>query len=240
MDTGHAKNVANLETLINILTSLGADYAPSQPLIQLPSLQNLLTEAKTALTEIDTAQAAKTLAVDAVKLEFKDLDKYVRRIKDNAAVELNDAAFTEDLQSLVNRFAPNGRNTGLVDKPDTPEDESRTAQSRSQRSRDSQIAHLGDILALLKSRIDYQTDETEYKTETIDAKIAALSSADNAVTNALAALGRKLDVRNDLLYDKATGILTRVKLVKTYVALKFGKQSAAYKQINVLEFRRVK
>lgn len=241
MDTGHAKNVANLETAIIILNGLGAEYAPSQTLIQMPTLQTLLTEAKLTLTEVDAAQAAKTNAVDAVQSEFEDLDKYARNIKNNAAIELNDSAFTEDLQNIVNKFAPPGRDTGKPDDPATPDiDESRTAQSQSQRSRDNQIAHLADISALLTSRIDYKTNETEYKTGTINAKIASLTSANNAATAAIAALGNKTDARDEILYDEATGIVPRMKLVKTYVALKLGKDSAAYQQINALEFREVK
>ena len=100
-----------------------------------------------------------------MQAEFKDLDKYVRNIKNNAAVELNDAAFTADLQTIVNKFAPPGRKTGLPDDPLTPEDESRTPQSQSQRSRDNQIAYLADINALLKSREDYITTETAYTTD---------------------------------------------------------------------------
>ncbi len=238
MDTGHAKNVANLEKAIIILNGLGAGYAPPQTLIQIPSLQTLLTEAKAALTQVDTAQAAKNNAVDAVQSEFEDLEKYARQIKDNAAIELNDPAFTKDLQNIVNKFSPPGRDTGLPDDPATPDiDESRTAQSQSQRSRDNQIAHLADISASLKSRRDYLTTETAYQTETIDAKITSLTAANNAATAAIAALGNKLDARDELFYDEKTGIPARMKLVKTYVGLKFGKDTAAYQQINALEFK---
>ena len=40
--TGHAKNVANFETVTIVLNNLGAEYNPSQPLIQLPALQTKL------------------------------------------------------------------------------------------------------------------------------------------------------------------------------------------------------
>ena len=180
METGHAKNVANFETTLIILTGLGADYEPNQELIQLRLLQPILTQSKNALTEIDTAQAEKTVKVDEAQEEFADLDKYVRNIKNNARIELNDEAFTADLQAIVNRFAPPGRKTGLKDDPATPEDESRTAHSMSQQSRDNQIANLAEINALLKSRTDYATTETEYTTTAIDAKIASLTVKNNA------------------------------------------------------------
>ena len=151
MDTGHDKNVANLETTIIILTALGAEYAPSQPLITIVALQNLLAQAKAVLTDVDTAEAAKTIAVDEVQAEFKDLDKYAGNIKSNAEIELNDAAFTADLQTIVNSFAPPGRKTGLPDDPLTPEQTNRTRRIRSRREAATTRSRISPILsALLK------------------------------------------------------------------------------------------
>lgn len=238
MESGHTKNVANFETATIILTNLGATYAPTQPLILLPALQSLLTQAETAMTEVDTAQAAKTVAVDAAQAEFDGLDKYAVNIKRSAEVELNDEAFTKDLQTIVNKFSPPGRKTGLPDDPLTPDiDESKTAASQSQRSRDNQIAHLADISALLKTKPEYLATGTPYATAAIDAKIASLTDANNDAKIAAAALGTKLDARDAILYDEETGIIPRVKLIKTYLALKLGKDSAAYQQINALEFK---
>ena len=173
-----------------------------------------------------------------MQAEFKDLDKYVRNIKNHAAIVLNDPAFTADLQTIVNEFAPNGRKTGLPDDPLTPEDESRTPQSQSQRSRDNQIAYLADINALLKSREDYITTDTPYTTEGIEAKIAALTAKNNAAKASEAALGNSLDNRDALLYNDPDCMINRVNLIKPYVAQKFGKDSAVYQQINALEFKR--
>ena len=240
MDTGHNKNVANFETTTIILTASGAEYAPPQPLDHECRITNASDRRKGALADVDEKQAANTIAVDEVQAEFKDLDKYVRNIKNHAAIVLNDPAFTADLQSIVNKFAPPGRKTGLPDDPLTPEDESRTPQSQSQRSRDNQIAYLADINALLKSREDYITTDTPYTTEGIEAKIAALTAKNNA---AKASRSRprqfKLDNRDALLYNDPDCMINRVNLIKPYVAQKFGKDSAVYQQINALEFRRV-
>jgi len=44
--------------------------------------------------------------------------------------------------------------------------------------------------------------------------------------------------RDAILYDKDTGVLKLVKLIKTQLARKPGRDSAAYQQINALEFRK--
>lgn len=237
MESGHAKNVANFEQIIIILTALGAGYNPSQALILLAALQTKLTEAKAALAAVDEAEAGKAVKTDEVQAEFEGLYKYVVNIKRTAEVELNDAAFTADLQSIVNKFASGSRDTGLPDDPLTPDvDESRTKFSTSQRSRDNQIAHLADILALLKTRPDYKPNDEEYKVATIEAKLESLTAKDNAAKTADAALDNALDARDTVLYDEADGILKRVKLIKTQLTLKPGKNSAAYQQIAALEF----
>ncbi len=239
METGHAKNVANFETVIIILVGLGSVYNPTQALILLAALQTKLTEAKAALDTVDTAQADKTIKVDEIQAEFESLDKYVVNIKRTAEVEINDAAFTADLQTIVNKFASTSRRTGLPDDPSTPEDESRTAHSTSQRSRDNQIAHLADMLALLRTKSDaYKPNDTEYTIGGIEAKLAALTAKNNAAKAAFAALGVAQDARNTILYHPDTGIIKLVKLIKTQLARKPGKQSAAYQQINALEFKK--
>lgn len=238
MESGHAKNVANFEQVIIILTALGSGYNPSQALIMLAALQTKLTEAQAALAAVDTAEANKTIKVDEAQAAFDGLDKYVVNIKRIAAVEINDEAFTRDLQTLVNEFTSKSRETGLPDDPLTPDiNESRTTLSTSQRSRDNQIAHLADIIALLKTKT-YKTNDAEYDMPAIEARLADLTAKNNAAKASIAALGNAQDARDAVLYDDETGIIKLVKLIKTQLAVKPGRESAAYQQINALEFRK--
>lgn len=240
-ESGHDKNVDNLQIAILSFTNLGSEYAPPQDLIKLPELQTLLTASQTAMGEVDTAEAVKAGTVDDVQAEFEGLAKYAVNIKRQVQVELNDPAFTANIQSIVNKFTPPGRSTGVPDDPLTPDiDESRTPQSQSQKSRANQIAYISDISALLKTRPEYKGNGTPYSVAEIDAKIAALTAKHNADNAATAALGSKLDARDAIMYDDETGIIPRINLIKPYLILKFGKDSAIYQQINALEFRKVK
>jgi hypothetical protein len=239
MESGHAKNVANFEQIIIILTALGAGYNPSQALILLSALQTKLAEAQAALAACDTAEAEKRLKVNEIQAEADDLDKYMVNIKRAVEVELDDAAFTAEIQSIINRSRPQSRDTGLADDPSTPDkDESRTAHSMSQRSRDNQIAALADIAALLRLRTDFNLKEDEASLSAIEAKLARLTAKNNAAKSAFAALGNANDDRDRVLYDPETGVLKLVKLIKTQLARKPGKSSAAYQQIAALEFRK--
>lgn len=239
METGHTKNVANFETVIIILTALGSVYNPVQALILLSALQTKLTQAKAALAAHETAKAGTTVKVDEVEAGFAGLYKYVVNIKRTAEVSVNDAAFTRDLQSLVNKFASSGRATGIPDDPATPEDESRTARSTSERSRDKQLAHLAAIIALLDTKKElYASNDAEYTIEAIEAKHAELTALNNALTSAKSIEAIAQDARDKILYHPETGILKLVRLIKTELARKPGKDSPAYQQINALIFRK--
>lgn len=239
METGHAKNVANFETVIIILLGLGAIYNPSQALILLPALQAKLAAAKAVLATVDTAGADKTIAVDEREGEFEDIEKYAVNIKRTAEVEVNDEAFTKDLASIVRKFRGGRAGEKPVDDPNTPNvNESLNTISVSQRSFDSMIAHLADLIALLKTQSSYNPNDVEMQIPSIEAKLAALEAKNNAAKTANAAYGNAMDTRDEVLYNNDTGIIKLVKLIKTQLARKPGKQSAAYQQINALEFRK--
>jgi hypothetical protein len=136
-------------------------------------------------------------------------------IKRTVEVELDDPAFTAEIQSIINRSYPQIRETGLPDDPSTPDkDGSRTAFSTSQRSRDNQIAALANIIALLRTRVDFNPNDAEYKLTAIEAKHAAFVAKNNAAKAAFAALGNATDARARILYNPQTGVLKLVKLIK--------------------------
>jgi hypothetical protein len=239
MSTGHAKNVANFETVTIILLALGTTYNPSQSLILLSALQTKLTAAKNALAAVDEAEAAKKVAVNERAAEFADIDKLAVNIKRTAEVEVNDEAFTRDLQSIVRKFHGSRAGEAPVDNPATPDiDESQNKHSVSARGFDDLVAYFADLIALLQTQSAYNPNDAEMKITALETKLAALTAKNNAAKASEIALGSALDARDEVLYHPETGIIKLVKLIKTHLARKPGKQSAAYQQINALEFRK--
>lgn len=236
-ETGHAKNGANFETIIIILVGLGAVYDPSQALIMLAALQALLTEAKAAIAAVKTAEAAETIAIDEREAEFKDLGKLATSAKNTAEVDVNDAAFTKDLAAITRKFY--GGKAGGDTKTETVEGEPPPAtRSVSQRSYDSLIGHFASLIALLKTRSEYKTTDAEVSIVALEAKLARLEAVNNAAKAAIAASGNAQDARDELLYNPETGVLKRVLLIKKQIGRIPGKQSAAYQQINALQFKK--
>ncbi len=79
-ETGHAKNVANFETLISFCTGYGATYNPSRDALKVAKLQTLLTAAKAAIADCKTNETAFDNATDARKESFATLKALGTRI----------------------------------------------------------------------------------------------------------------------------------------------------------------
>lgn len=237
--TGHAKNAANFETVTIIITGLGASYNPSQTLIALPALQDKLADTKAALDAVDTAEAERKFAINEREAEFENLGKLAANVKKAAEVDVNDAAFTDNLTTITRKFYGGRAGEKPIDDPLTPDvDESKATRSVSERTYDNLVAFFADIIALVKTPPAYKPNEQEVKIPTLEAKLAALHTKNNAAKAAIAAHGNATDARDAALYDPETGIVKLVQLVKKYLDRILGKDSAAYQQINALEFRK--
>jgi hypothetical protein len=61
-ETGHAKNVANLQDLISFCNGYGASYNPTKNALKLPQLNALLTTSQTSIADIITKNTAYQFA----------------------------------------------------------------------------------------------------------------------------------------------------------------------------------
>ena len=98
-DASLAKNVTNFETLISIVTSLGATYNPSKDSLKLPALQTLLTAANESTITFKDAESARSTAVDNRQLAFEPISRLFTRVNNalkasNSTVQADETART--------------------------------------------------------------------------------------------------------------------------------------------------
>lgn len=233
MDTRNARNVANFETMTIILAGLGEAYNPGQPMIRLPALQARLDESRQAALAADSARAEYVVSVDAVQAAFEDLDRFFVNIKRIAAIELNDDAFTADLQAIVNRTR--GSSRSVASKPGAEGEEPPRTRSSASRKRESKIALLTDMSALLKTRPDYNPPDPAYSVAGIDARIAALSAAVTRLRVTKTAEANASARCRTAIYDRATGLRKLASLVRMQLASSPGRESPAFQQFASVE-----
>ena len=103
-ESGHAKNVANFESLISFVKGYGATYNPSKDSIKIVALELILANAKQSLIDIDTLFPAYTNAVSAREFAFAPLIKIITRV--NNAIKATDTTELVDnsVKTLVRKL----------------------------------------------------------------------------------------------------------------------------------------
>ena len=242
-ETGHAKNVANFETLITNVTGFGTAYNPSKDSIKLPALTTLLVTAKGAITDVNSAEPAYKNAVSARDLAFKPLSKLITRVNNSLKASDSSSQVDDNAMTLVRKLQ------GRRSTPKMTEEEKQAAIaegkevteiSSSQMSYDSRLDNFDKLVKLLASVPEYAPNETELTTESLTTLYNDLSAKNSAVINATVPLNNARIARDQVLYAPLSGLVDISVDVKTYVKSAFGTTSPQYKAISGLKFTKRK
>ena len=167
-ETGHAKNVANLEDLISFCTGFGATYNPSKTELQIPKLKALLSTAQLALNETTSSENAFNNATNSRMNAFKPLKSLGTRLVN--ALDATDAsdATVKDAKT-INKKLQGQRATPKPIADPTGTNPGDKSISTSQQSYDQQIEHFSKLVDLLSSDSNYAPNETELKVPALKA-----------------------------------------------------------------------
>lgn len=180
-ETGHAKNVANFETMISFCTGYGAQYDPSKANIKLTALGTKLTASQGALTTVNSLLPAWQNGVNGRELIFDPFSKLVTKILN--AVEASDVtpAYIKDVKTLTRKLTGKRATPKIKDDPATPEDESLKSISASQMSFDNRIENFDKLIDLLSSNAAYAPNENAVKVATLTTLKGTMSSSNTTV-----------------------------------------------------------
>lgn len=103
-ETGHAKNVTNLESLITSIIALETSYNPSRDSIKLPALQALLTASKESLNAVNIAQATYSNAVAARKVAFEPFGKLITRVMNSLKASGTSTQVVQSARTIVRKL----------------------------------------------------------------------------------------------------------------------------------------
>lgn len=237
-ETGHAKNVANLQDLISFCNGYGANYNPTKNALKLPQLNTLLTASQTSIADIITKNTAYNSKVNERVTAFSSLKSLSTRLVN--ALETTDATpqTIKDAKGF-NRKMQGKRATA----PTTPIDPNTPAPatiSTSQQSYDQQIQHLAGLISVLQSEPSYAPNETDLQIATLTAKQADLTAKNNEVATAYTNISNARIVRNNTLYADSTGLVEIATEVKKYIKSLFGASSPEFAQVKGIEFKKAK
>ena len=242
-ETGHAKNVTNLESLITSIIALGTTYNPSRDSIKLAALQTLLDQSKESLNAVNIAQAAYSNAVAARKVAFEPFGKLITRVMNSLKASGASTQVVQSARTIVRKLQGRRASAKITEeekKALEAEGKEVNQISASQMSFDNRIENFDRLIMLLSSIPLYNPNEEELKVETLKALHNQLKEKNSEVILPIVQLSNSRIARNKILYSENTGLVDVALDSKTYIKSIFGATSPQYKQISKLRFIRPK
>ena len=242
-ETGHAKNVTNLESLITSIIALETSYNPSRDSIKLTSLQTLLTASTESLNAVNIAQAAYSNAVAARKVAFEPFSKLITRVMNSLKASGAPTQVVQSARTIVRKLQGRRASAKITEeekKALEAEGKEVNQISASQMSFDNRIENFDRLIMLLSSIPLYNPNEAELKVETLKALHNQLKEKNTEVILPIVQLSNSRIARNKILYSENTGLVDVALDSKTYIKSIFGATSPQYKQISKLRFIRPK
>ena len=232
-EVGHAKNVANLQTLteqVNVYTL----YNPPVDNLKVVNLQTLYTTASTKLSEVEDKRLANKNAIALRQAAFENLKPISTKIINLLSIlGLSDG--TLDQAKSLNRVIQGGQKKATT-PPDNGQPTTSNPISTSRQSYTQMADNFGILLQLLATIPTYTPNEDELKLTNLNTYQTSLVSSTQAVDQTEAELNTKLIERDQLLYADGTGLYTIAQNVKKYVKSIYGATSPEYTNVSSIEF----
>jgi hypothetical protein len=245
-ETGHAKNVANFESIVSFVIGYGATYNPSKVNLKVPALQTQLASCKANIAAVTSTSVAFNNAVNARIIAFFGLRKLATRLVNALDVTGATPQMVKDLKTVNAKVqgskltkADSGKTAKTVD-PNTPVTETPKTISSSQQSYSSLIEHMATFITILSTEPTYLPNENDLKVATLNTLLTNLKNTNTGVINAYTTVSNSRIARDQSLYNPTNGLCETAKEIKMYVKSVFGATSPQYKQISGIEFKVVK
>ncbi|CAM4432423.1 hypothetical protein [Flavobacterium terrigena] len=237
-ESGHAKNSANFQDLIEFVTGYEAMYNPSKSSLQLANLIQLKADADGKLADVVTKNTNYNKKVNERVIAFSDIKSLGTRLIN--ALQTTDATPETIKNAKTFNTKLQGKKASSTQAQIDPNEPAPRTISTSQQSYDQLIQHLFGIKAVLETETSYTPNETELKVEAIQTKITELTAKNTAVATAYTNVSNSRIARNETLYATNTGLVETALAVKKYIKSIFGATSPQYAQVKGIEFTKPK
>lgn len=237
-ETGHAKNIANFQKLIEFVTDYGTAYNPSKVRLKLPQLITLKAKSDNALLDVIDNNTLYNNSVNQRVNAFSDIKPLSTRLV-NALQTTEATAETIKDAKVFNRKIQ-GKRASVPQAPTDPNVPVPNTISSSQLSYDQLIQHFVGLTSVLRYEVSYTPNEEDLKMTTLDTKIEDLVEKNAEVARRYTKVSNARTLRDQTLYDGAESLLETAGEVKKYIKSVFGASSPQYEQVRGLLIKRSK
>ena len=231
-ETGHAKNVANLQKLTEQVKVYSL-YNPPVDNLKITNLQAFYTDASAKLSAVEDKRHANKNAITLRQSAFENLKSTCTRTINQLEI-LGLSQGTIDQAKSLNRTIQ-----GNQKKTTTPPEEGKEVPktvSTSRQSYTQQAENFGILLQLLATIPAYNPNEEDLKLANLTTFQTSLVNTTQAVDQTEAELNNKIIERDQLLYADGTGLYSIAQNVKKYVKSIYGATSPEYANVSGIEF----
>jgi len=234
-ETGHAKNVANFQTMISNCTSFGVTYNPSNSTLTLANLKLHHIDSKANVNKVSKTKSVHDDFEGKRQVLFggyKTLSTQIMgALKSCGAPEtvITDA-------KTINRKMQGRRAPGTkieLNEDGTP----KNRHSVSQQSFDMRIEHLDKMIELLNVEEKYSPNEPHLTIEGLRTYYNDLDAINEKVKEVYGPYSNAMNARNRKLYAPETGLVAIANSVKNYIKSIYKTNTPEYKSISKLLFK---
>lgn len=213
-ETGDHKNVANLESFIATIQTLGNQYNPAKDLLKLTNLETIRTESNEILTQLYSLQNVWTTRVTERAEVIDRMDKYVTRLSNAYKLYEDNSELLKDFMALVRKLK--GKRAKAVDKEAVKAGD-KVIHSVSQYSFDSRIANLTKVLDMLSNNANYAPNEDDLKVEAVQEYLDDLKTKNSKFIQINTEIGQARIERDKKFYTTNRSLVPVTRQVKMYL-----------------------
>ena len=239
-ETGHSKNVANMDALASFTLGYGPAYNPTKISIKTDALLGISATAKKAIADVNLALPNYSNAVSERDVAFTPLSKLATRVLNALKATDASAPMIDNAKTLVRKIQgvrATPKKTPAQIKAMEAAGKEVVEISTSQVSFTSRMESLDKLINLLNTIPFYTPNEGELSVDSLSALSNKLKEKNSAVIASVTPLSNARLVRNNVLYKTDTGLVDTAMDAKFYIKSLFGATSPEYKQVSKLEFR---
>ncbi|CAL2107233.1 conserved hypothetical protein [Tenacibaculum sp. 190524A02b] len=232
-ETGHSKNVANFQKLIEQI-AVYTKYNPPIESLKLENLNILYNSGLTVLKELEEKRNANKIAIHQRQEAYENLKPISSQIISHLDILNPNEGTFEQAKSLKRLIQGSSTKTKKVEE--NKEDEETKTTSTSRQSYTELAENFSKLLQVLATVENYHPNTEALKLENLTSYHVNLVSTTQAVNQTEAIFKTKLIERNNLLYADNTGLYDIAQDVKKYVKSVYGNSAKEYTNISKIKF----
>ena len=235
-ETGHARNVANFEALVMIVTTMGATYKPVAEGIQVEVLEKTKDTLREGLQNVNDKIVAYRDKVYVRQNLYEQMNNLAARIVNTIEGLGIDNKILLQAKSILTKIRGKGGNRKKVEANTTlpaPKSISVSQLSFEQRKNNFSL-----LVALVNEQGAYKPNEEDIQINTLQKYIINLQNSNEEVNQADHNLTLARNQRDVLLYAENTGAVMLAQQIKAYIKGAFGANSVEFSHVKGIIFNK--